>query len=322
MSYTLDLKDKKILYELDKNSRISLTQLAKKLKTSKEVIHYRLHQLIENKVILRFHTVPASYRFGLTAYKIYLRLQDISKKDYTKIIEFLKKNKEVFWVGATKGRWDLIFGIWAESIEDFFEIHDKILDKFSMFIQEKELSISRENIQYNRRWMYYEKNEEIKEFNFGEKDSKIKLDEENKKILDILVQNSREKIIDIAKITNLSVDSISYRMKKMQKEDIIKGYKTLWNSSALEFATCKAFVYFKNINDQRKKEFIEFCKINNNVINLVVTFAPWDIEIEIEAKNYEKYFEIMDNIKENFNDIIKFYESVLIVNEEKQVFSK
>jgi len=317
----LDIKDKKILYELDKNSRISLTELAKRVKTSKEVVHYRLNNLIKGEIILKFHTVPASYRFGLTSYKVYLRLQDISQKKFDELITYLVKNKDVFWVGVSKGRWDIIFGMWARSIEEFFVFHDKALDKFSKHIQDKELSISRESIQYNRRWLYND-NSKINEFNFGEKEDTFNLDEEDKLILDLLVNNSREKIINIAEKTKLSVDSVSYRIKKMEKQGIIKWYKCLWNAPKIGFTTCKAFVFFKNITEKRKKEFIDYCKNLENTINIVITFAPWDLEIMFETKDYESYFKIMDNIKDNFNDIVKYYESVLISSEPKQVFSK
>ena len=319
--YKLDLRDKKLLFELDKNSRASLSELAKKLKTSKEVVHYRLNKLIDNKIILRFHTVPATYRFGLTAYKVYLRLSDYSEEDYRKMIDFLNNHKDVFWIGICKGRWDLIFGIWARSLEEFFQIHDGILHKFSKFIQEKELSISRENFQYNRRWMYND-NSPIIDFNFGEKEEKIVLDDKDKKILDELVSDSRKSIVDISEKTKLSVDIVRYRIKAMEKEGLIKGYKCLLNASKVGFTTCKAFVFFKNITDAKKKEFIDYCKHLNSTVNIITTFAPWDLEIMFEASGYEEYFRIMDSIKDKYNEIIRFYESIMITAEPKQVFAK
>ncbi len=319
--YKLDLRDKKILFELDKNSRISLSELARKLKTSKEVVHYRLNNLIKNKIILKFHTVPATYRFGLTAYKVYLRLSDYSEQDYNELINYLLSNQDVFWVGVCKGVWDLIFGIWAKNLEEFFKIHDEILHRFSRFIQEKELSISRESFQYNRRWMYND-NSPIIEFNFGEKEEKIELDKKDKAILDELVSDSRKSIVDISRITKLSVDIVRYRIRTMEKEGIIKGYKCLLNPYKVGFTTCKAFVFFKNISEDKKKEFIDYCKFLDNTVNIITTFAPWDLEIMFETKSYEEYFKIMDDIKEKFNNIVKFYESMMITSEPKQRFSK
>ena len=317
--YKLDLRDKKLLFELDKNSRAGLSELAKKLKTSKEVIHYRLNNLIKNKIILKFHTVPASYRFGLKAYKIYLRLSDYSEEDYNKLINFLLANKSVFWIGVCKGNWDLIFGIWAKSLEEFFEAQDTILNKFSKFIQHKEISISRENFQVNRRWMYNDSSPVV-EFDFGEKEERIDLDEKDKAILDELVSDSRKSIVEVSEKMNISVDVIRYRIKSMEKNGLIKGYKCLLNPSKVGFTTCKAFVFLKNINEQKRKSFIDYCKKLPNTINIITTFAPWDLEIMFETKSYEEYFTIMDKIKKEFNDIIRYYESLMVVSEPKQVF--
>ena len=317
--FKLDLRDKKLLFELDKNSRASLSELAKKLKTSKEVIHYRLKKLIDEKVILRFHTITPLYRFGLTAYKVYLRLGDCSKENLDKLIEYLLNNKDVFWFGTCNGRWDLIFGTTSKSLEDFMIIQDKIMHKFGNFIQEKELSISRENLQYNRRWMYND-NSPLVEFNFGERESKINLDEKDRKILDSIIPDSRKSLVDISKETKLSIDVVRYRLKVMEKEGLIKGYKCLLNPHKLGFVTCKAFVFFKNITEEKKREFIDYVKNLNNTINIITTFASWDLEIMFENSSYEEYFTIMEGIKERFKDIIRFYESILITSEPKQIF--
>jgi DNA-binding Lrp family transcriptional regulator len=319
MSLKLDLKDKKILFELDKNSNASLGEIAKRVRLSKEVVFHRINRLIREKVILKFHTVPASYRFGVTAYKIYLRLSNISKENYEELIDYLIKNKEVFWIGTSKGRWDLMFGIWAKSVEDFFIVQDKIMDKFSKYIQEKELSISRESFQYNRRWFYHDSLDPT-EFNFGEKETRVELDDKDQRILHLLTNNSRIKLIDIAEQLKLNPKVVAYRIKEMEKKKIIRGYKLLLNPTLMGFCTCKSFVFFKNINEEKKKNFIEYCKRLPNMINIVITFAPWDLEMMFETKTYEEYFKIMDEIKEQFKDIIKIYDSVLISSEPKQNF--
>ena len=54
MALKLDVKDRKILYELDKNSRQSYSSLAKKVGLSQEAVRYMVNKLIENKVILKF----------------------------------------------------------------------------------------------------------------------------------------------------------------------------------------------------------------------------------------------------------------------------
>ena len=53
----LDLLDKKILFELDLNSRQSNQEIARKVRSSKEVVSYRIKKLEENKVIFKYLTI-------------------------------------------------------------------------------------------------------------------------------------------------------------------------------------------------------------------------------------------------------------------------
>ena len=56
------------------------------------------------------------------------------------------------------------------------------------------------------------------------------------------------------------------------------------------------------------------------MINIVQTIGSWDLEIELEVENFEQYYQIMNEIQEKFNEIIKSYESVLFSSEPKQSF--
>ena len=75
----LDAKDLKILIELDKNARQSNNQIGKKVRLSKEVVKYRIDNLIERGVILRFHTIINYFKLGFVKFKLYLRLININK---------------------------------------------------------------------------------------------------------------------------------------------------------------------------------------------------------------------------------------------------
>ena len=99
----LDLKDLKILFELDKDSRQSLTDIAKKTRLSKEVVFHRINKLVEKGYILRFQAVISTYRLGYQSYKIYLKLQNMTKEAKQQIQEYLIDNKDVFWIGNCQG---------------------------------------------------------------------------------------------------------------------------------------------------------------------------------------------------------------------------
>ena len=96
MSIKLDLKDKKILYELDKNSRQSYSQLAKKVYLSQEATRYRVNRLIQNKVIFKFFTKIDVSKLGLTFYKVLIKFHNINEQKKEEIIHYLVKQPIVF----------------------------------------------------------------------------------------------------------------------------------------------------------------------------------------------------------------------------------
>jgi DNA-binding Lrp family transcriptional regulator len=316
--FGLDLKDRKILYELDKNSRISLAKLSRKVRLSKEVVFHRMNNLLKKGYILRFQAVISSYRLGYQSYKLYFKLQNIDSETQERINIFLLKHKKVYWVGNCQGRWDLISAIWVKNNREFAEFEDEVLNKFSKYIQERQVSISRKSVQFNRRWFYSD--EEIIETNFGEDLEEIKLDEIDMKILEYLAENSRIKMIDLADKIKTSLMVIRYRIKQLQERGVIVGYKCSLNPKLMNYETCKSLIYFKGITEEKRKQIIDYCKSFKNVINVVLTIGSWDMEIEMEVKNFEEYYQIMKKIQDNFKEIIKNYESVLLSSEPKQIF--
>jgi DNA-binding Lrp family transcriptional regulator len=315
----LDLKDKKILFELDKNSRISLSKLAKKVRLSKEVVFHRVNNLVKREFVLRFQTIVSTYRLGYQSYKIYFRLQNMTQETRKQIQDFFMKNEMVYWIGNCQGRWDLIIAFWARDIHELGIFEDEILNKFSNYIQEKEVTMTRQTVQYNRRWFYSDKIEPV-EMAFGEKLEEVNLDDIEMKILKNLANNARMKLIDLAKKANISATVARYRLKQLEAKKVIVGYKYALNPKMLGYETCKSFISFKDITAEKRKKLINYCKINPNIINIVLTIGPWDMEIELEVRNFEEYYKIMSDIQEKYNSIIKSYDSVLFSSEPKQSF--
>lgn len=64
----LDIIDRKIIYVLDFDARMSLTQLGKKVGISKQVAKYRIESLVKRGVIKGFYTDANASKLGLEIY--------------------------------------------------------------------------------------------------------------------------------------------------------------------------------------------------------------------------------------------------------------
>ena len=87
----LDLKDKKILYELDKDCRQSCSQIGKKVGLSTEVVNYRIKKFEEEKIITHYQVVVNLSKLEILEFKMALSLQNINSEKLTenKIISII-----------------------------------------------------------------------------------------------------------------------------------------------------------------------------------------------------------------------------------------
>ena len=57
-----------------------------------------------------------------------------------------------------------------------------------------------------------------------------------------------------------------------------------------------------------------------NVIHIIQSLGPWEVELEIETESLEDFYNLTHQIRNEYSDIIKKTESVIISNEMKLDF--
>ena len=82
----LDLKDRKILYELDLNCRQSNSQIGKKVGLKRDVVAYRIKKLQDEAIIKNFYTVIDTFRLGYNVFRIYINYQYVTSEIKEEII--------------------------------------------------------------------------------------------------------------------------------------------------------------------------------------------------------------------------------------------
>jgi Lrp/AsnC family leucine-responsive transcriptional regulator len=68
----IDLKDRKILYQLDLNCRQSNAQIGKKVGLSRKVVEYRIKRMEHEDIITGYWTAINSFKLGYQVFRIYI----------------------------------------------------------------------------------------------------------------------------------------------------------------------------------------------------------------------------------------------------------
>ena len=318
MAYKLDLKEKKILYELDLNSRIPTTQLAKKVKLSQPAVHYRLNNLIKKKIIKFFLTNIDYGFFGYFPYRFFIRVQNLTETKEKEFINYLKNHEFVPFLASCTGRYDLMFCIMAKNISELKKIINEIKNKYGEFFLEQQIATIISGEFYPRDYLLKKgKRTQLIKKNFGEQTSRPKLDKKDLMILKEISNNCRISSLDLAEKTNLSLDAIRYRLKNLEKNKIINGYTIYLDNEVLNQFRYKIMIQIHGPNEEKENKIINFAEKFSNVVYSVKTFGVWDLEIDLEVNNPEEFNKILREIKNSNSDIIKEYQTIQLTNVHK-----
>ncbi len=220
-----DLTDKKILSALDKNARESNSLIAKQLKLSKNVINYRIHQLEQEGIIKRYKTVIDFSKINKTIIRIYLNLYEFHPEKEGELIEYLNHLKTTTFVAKTVGNWDLLIYFQVESFLQFTEQWSLVLDKFRFIIKEYHTGVIIKELFFRKAYLLGEKQDTSTIFWERGKSIPQVIDLVDHTILDLLSQNARLPIIELAKAVKLGSMAVIYRIKQLQSRQIILGYR-------------------------------------------------------------------------------------------------
>lgn len=110
-----------------------------------------------------------------------------------------------------------------------------------------------------------------------------KLDNIDRKIIDILLKNARIPAKEIAKEVLLSSPAVSARIKNLEKNGLITGYHAQINPLLLGYHI-KAFINLE-VEPRQKKEFYPFVQTIPNVIECNCVTGDYSMLIEVAFRS-------------------------------------
>lgn len=310
----IDLLDRKILAQLDTDSRQSSKEIARKAGSNKDTVNYRMNRLIRDGVISGFTTHVDTAKFGYTNIKTYVAFQDIDEEKEGEFFSYIGSLPEIGWIAHASGRWDALFCTWAASSFSFYKTFKKIQNRFSRNIYEKEIIHNINWFYYNRKWLLPD-NSRIHAIKYGEEPGKMGVDESDIAILREIVPDARKSFSDIAKRTGISPQNVFNRVASMRKKGIITKFGMDLDYGTLGIVFAKAFIRLHNIDEKSLQSIYRFCEREPRVFALTTTLGAWDLELEMEVDRVEDSLGIMNRLKRSFPDFVKGYDSIVITRQ-------
>ena len=294
----VDSKDLKIIAELNWNCRQAHTTLGKKLRLSKQVVRYRIHNLEKNKIIQSYHALIDWRRLGYNSIRVYLKWHNITPEIEEKIYQDIKKDPFFMWTVKFEGEMDIGFYLWVKSIPEFSEKWFAFLSKYRKYILKQEIYESVNMTHYPMKPLLTTAKIEEKILGTAEV---AEYDSTDYQILIAVTENGQMPLVELAQKINLTPKAALYRLKKLEKRGIVKGYNALIDTNQLGYHFYKVDFYLRE--SFHLKEMFEFAKVHKNIVYKMRTIGGPDFEIEVMVKDINELHALIEEIRIKYGGI-------------------
>jgi DNA-binding Lrp family transcriptional regulator len=309
----LNLKDKKILAMLEMNARIPQSELAKNVGVSKQVIKYRLENLEKQQYIQGYNAIIDLNKLSQTIFVIYLKLTNISSERERTWIQTIDKDPNVLGVGKNAGHWDLTLVLRAKNNQELDSLLKKLLTGKEDKIKERLITSEIESTYLSTSLIFNSKN---KEFSTSQIEN-LKHDEKDLEIINILSENCRTSLLEISEKVSMSPNGVKERIKNLEKNKIIIGYKTKINLEKLGFLHFRVFLHLKKFNPEIHKKIKQFIINKGNTESISRYMGYADIDFRCYARSLEEFYTFISQLKDTFLTEIIEVDSMPIFRWEK-----
>lgn len=314
----LTIKDKKILKALDRDARESNSQLAKQARLSKNIVNYQIHRLEKEGLIKRYITLVDYSKLGYLLFRVYLDLYEKDLQKEQELIQFLVKSKKTGLVARTSGDWDIIFTLYVKNLEEFNEEWSKFNDRFREITRLYNVNLATAEFTYPRNYLLPEKGDERWSWERGGSEVRIEIDEKDQVLLKELLENARAPIKEIAKRIGLGSMAIIYRLRQLEKKNVIQGYRAELDFNKLGYEAYKVNLELENT--KILKDILAYCKASPEVVTVIRPIADnVDLEFDVEVKDFSDFSKLMEEMKKQFPGAIRDYKYIKILDRYKQV---
>lgn len=297
----MDKLDWKILQVLDFEGRIPISTLAKRVRSNKDVVFYRLRKLEEQGIIVRYFPVLDMNKLGYYTSRLYFDLEEMNEALEKQFIWFLDNEIKAGLIFRMDYPYRYGMVIWTKSIYDIEQIIVKIKRKLGKTLLRYNYTIFCTYKVYPKDYLFGKKHHERNYCLQPEKQADH--DRIDFLILKELAQNARLSTVQIAQNLEIPQTTVSHKIRSLEKKKIILGYRAEINFIKLGYMNYFLEIYLEDNHNLSQIE--AWANAHKNTVWLQKIIGTCDIEIEVEVKDRTELEQLLHELRTRFPNIRK-----------------
>lgn len=316
----VDAKDKRILLALLKNARLPISRLAKETQLSREIVQYRMQKLERQGIIKAYLARIDQSLFCSGVATMLCKLVNYDRQRFDEMERFLADHREVNWAAELCGIADLAITFLYKDTQDLAGIVASITDFLGKNLKEHQLSLYIDEYKFDRSGLIDKKAAVIHRPTSFTNHRLLALDTDDKIILAALANDCRTPNTAIAKHTSITEDMVRLRIKKYERDGLIKGYTIAIDPQAMGLETYYMGLQFEQMDGKTTAKIQEYVRAHPWVLFCARTAGKYNIVISLATRDRLHFKEVLQGFKDVFQSELVDYEFHLLLQDIKEIF--
>jgi len=316
----VDSIDRKIMYLLSLNARISNSTIARHLNLSRESVAYRIKRLQDLRILNGFLTLINAQKTGLMIQLVGIKLNNPALTNT--IIEYLKKVKAVTSISHCGGKFDLIISILGKNNDECYFTFQELLSQYHTSIKEYHIFSKLEQqfvglkmlVTDEKERHYLEKVKETKGSSFQneflqkkEIHGRIELDTTDQQLLHLLKNNARLPLTELSKRLHIGAFQIQSRIQRLIRQDVITGFVPYFSLIHLGLQ----FNYiFLNVRKETEEKFKQWVREHPYVVWYSRHLGAYNYKLSTFVRDNAHLSELLEELHQEFEGQISQIETL------------
>lgn len=316
----LDLSDLRILSQVEIDAKQSYSEIGKKIKRSKQFVKYRLERLENSGIIKKYIADTAVREAGYTLFNILLQFQKTSREKEARIMNYLKKSKDIGYVLCTLGNWDIFLSVKAREITDFYNFLRELHKVCSDSIKKEVVNLETRGTNTNLKFIANDKEPKYISINTTSS-KKDDLNEFERKIFEKIRENPLASCLDISLELKKSYNTISKKISELKKRGVLKRVRAIVDTEKLGYERYLFLMELRFLSKEGTENLLRYLTNHKNIDYVIECIGSWSMICNVYSKNNQELLETINQIKENFGKNISSIEFLRVIENEKETFN-
>lgn len=315
---SLDVKDRRLLLALDMGARRKESDIAKEIGLSKQVTNYRIKRLEKNGLINSYYAVVDHTKLGLKQYRVMIKLENADSEKEKEILGYLMGISS--WVVTIIWPWNFSFGLFVKDEYELMRIWKKFVEEYGFYVADKWFSLVTTTTKFERSFIFPKKKNRKNFFALGTDPAPAAVDETDRAILKELSIDARQSSLEISKKVGQSERVVRYRIKRMEDEKIILGYRPFTDTVLLGMKFYKILISLKDAKSEDRKRIRAHLAQDPNIAFFTEFAGGYEMEYEGYFRDTQELYAFISSLRDFAPGMIKEIIPMEYVKEHKMTY--